>query len=200
MAEAFYKTRFGRSFTAGQGLPTISTDLDSVRTYQFEIHFFGLPDELQLQQTELTLAAKQVSPVGFSVEDIEVHRVNDKVFYPGKPTPEELTVTFDNLYLKESATTMWKWFKATYDPLTGEITKNSAPGGSANKTFKAHKVEIIQLDNTLEPHSAVGLYGVYPKSWKASEFNYSTNEFHTIEVTFRYDFLNQFNLNTEPLA
>ena len=95
---------------------------------------------------------------------------------------------------------MWKWFRSTYDPLSGEMTKNSAPGGGQNRTFKAHKVEIIQLDNTLEPHSSMELYGVYPKSWKASEMNYATNEMHTIEVTFRYDFLNQFNINTDSLV
>lgn len=200
MVDSFYKTKFGRSFSAGKGLPAVSTDLDSVRAYQFEIHFFGLPDDLQLDQGDLTLAAKQISPVGYATEDIEVHRVNDKLFYPGKPSPEEITVTFDNLYLRESASTLWKWFRATYDPLTGEMTKNASPGGGANKTFKAHKVEIIQLDNTLTPHASIELYGVYPKSWKASEFNYSTSEFHTLEVTFRYDFMDQFNVNTKSIV
>ena len=33
------------------------------------------------------------------------------------------------------------------------------------------------------------MYGVYPKGWKESEYNYSTaNDFHTIEMTLRYDF------------
>ena len=44
-----------------------------------------------------TLAAKQVNGIGISVEDIPVHRVNDQVFYPGKPSTEEMTVTFDNV-------------------------------------------------------------------------------------------------------
>ena len=30
--------------------------------------------------------------------------------------------------------------------------------------------------------------GAYPKSITHGEYNYSTNEFHTIEMAFRYDY------------
>ena len=98
MAESYYKIEYKGDFKdkAGDGLPILSTGLDSVRVYQFEVHFLGLPDVVT-NQKDLTLAAKQVSNLGFKVEDIEVHRVNDRVYYPGKPTPEEMVVTFDNL-------------------------------------------------------------------------------------------------------
>ena len=33
------------------------------------------------------------------------------------------------------------------------------------------------------------LFGVYPKAWKTAEFNYSNNDFHTVEMSFRYDFM-----------
>ena len=73
------------------------------------------------------------------------------------------------------------------------MTKNAQPGGVAGQTFKAEKVEIVQLDNTLVPHSTLELYGVWPNKWSAAEFNYSTNDFHSIEVTFKYDFMQQYN-------
>jgi len=177
-----------RPFTPGQGLPTVSTDLDSVRAYQFEIQFQGVPGGPSVAD-DLTLAAKQVSQVGMSVEDIVIDRVNDKIYYPGKATPEEVTVTFDNLYLKEAANTLWQWFQNTYDPLTGEMTRQAAPGVAGGGSFKANKMTILQLQNNMNPHSSVECYGVWVKSWKTAEFNYSTNEFHTIEVTFRYDFM-----------
>ena len=193
MANSYYKTRYGREFEPGKGLPVISTDLDSVRAYQFEVHFLGLPGEVTNQQ-DLTLAAKKIQGLGMSTEPIVVDRVNDKIYYPGKVTPEEVSITFDNLYMRETASDLWRYFKSIYDPITGEMTKNAQPGGGAGSTFKAEKVEIIQLDNTSEPHSAIELYGVYPTSWSASELNYTTNDFHTIEVTFRYDFMQQYNL------
>lgn len=193
MANSYYKTKYGREFEPGKGLPVISTDLDSVRAYQFEVHFLGLPGEVTNQQ-DLTLAAKKIQGLGMSSEPIVVDRVNDKIHYPGKVTPEEVSITFDNLYMRETASDLWRYFKSIYDPITGEMTKNAQPGGGAGSTFKAEKVEIIQLDNTSEPHSTIELYGVYPTSWSASELNYATNDFHTIEVTFRYDFMQQYNL------
>jgi len=194
MADSYFQVEYRGNFEdkKGEGLPIISTQLDSVRAYQFEIHFQGLPAQV-VNERDLTLAAKQISQLGFSVDDIEVNRVNDKVYYPGRPTPEEITVTFDNLYLKETASDLWRWFKTVYDPLSGEMTKNSPPGGAVSP-FKAHKVEVVQLDNALTPHAVAELYGVYPKAWRHAEWNYSTNEFHTLEVTFRYDFMDQFNL------
>lgn len=186
---SLYQQRFGRRFNPGKGLPRVSTELDSVRSYQWEARFYGLPSEIAGEQTDLTLAVKQVSPVGYSTQDIEVHRVNDVVYYPGKPSVEEVTMTFDNLYLRRSATTLFKWFQNTYDPMTGEMTKFAAPGGAGNLSFKANKLELVQLGNTLTPIRVIELHGVYPKSWKAAELNYSTNDFHTLEVAFRYDFL-----------
>ena len=192
MATSYYKNKYGREFTPGQGLPTISTDLDSVRAYQFEIHFFGLPEDIT-NQTDLTLAAKKVGGLEMKNETIVVDRVNDKVHYPGKTTPGELTVDFDNLYLRETASDLYRFFRHTYDPITGEMTKSAQPGGQAGSTFKADKVEVVMLDNTLTPHSVVELYGVYPTSWSAAEFNYSTQQFHQLTVNFKYDFMNVFN-------
>ena len=192
MATSYYKNKYGRDFTPGQGLPTVSTDLDSVRTYQFEIHFFGLPEDVT-NQTDLTLAAKKVGGLEMKNETITIDRVNDKLHYPGKTTPGDLTVDFDNLYLRETAADLYRFFRHTYDPITGEMTKSSQPGGGAGSTFKADKVEVVMLDNTLTPHSVIELYGVYPTSWSASEFNYSQNQFHQLTVNFKYDFMNVYN-------
>jgi len=190
--QSYYKSKYDREFTPGEGLPVISTELDSVRAYQFEIHFIGLPDAVT-NQVDLTLAAKKVNGAEFTVEPLAVDRVNDKVFYPGRPTPGDLTVTFDNLYLRQTASDLWKYFTNIYNPITGEMTPTSAPGGGQGRTFKVDKVEVIQLDNTMTPHSTIELYGVWPTKWTAAEFNYSTNDFHSIDVTFKYDFMSQYN-------
>lgn len=193
MSQSYYKNDY-RPFRAGQSLPKISTVLDSVRSYQFEVQFFGLPPSVSLQQqTDLTIAAKQVGAIGYGVEDIVVSRVNDKVYYPGVATFDSVTITFDNLYLRRTCSTLWNWFKTIYDPMSGDATKLAAPGGQGGFTFKATKMRIVELDNTRTPHATVELYGVYPKSVRFSEKNYNTNDFATIEVEFRYDFLDYFN-------
>jgi len=169
--------------------PLISQGLDSVRAYQFEITFQAPnADNLALPETSnmWTLAAKQVSQVGMTVEDIEVNRVNDKVFYPGKASPEELTVTFDNLYNQDVSLNLWKWFSTIYDPTNGRF--NTETAGTAPIITKTNAT-IVHLNSKGEALYETRLFGVYPKSWKTAEFNYSTNEFHTIEMAFRYDFM-----------
>lgn len=189
MVESIYKNDLRANFTPGKTLPKVSTKLDSVRAYQFECRFYGLPVEVLGSQQDLTAAAKQVSPIGGSVDDIVVDRLNDRLFYPGKFSPEEVTITFDNQLLSNTSPALWAWFKSIYDPLTGDLVKASAPGGPGNKSFKAAKLTIIELDNTNEPHAFVEMYGVFPKSVRFSEKNYATNEFSTLEVTFRFDYL-----------
>lgn len=189
MVQSYYNTVYSREFTPGEGLPVISTELDSVRSYQFEIHFYGLPSDRTAESVDLTLAAKQVQPGGISTETIQVDRLNDKVYYPGKVSQEDITVTFDHQYLKEVAPTLWDWFKSIYNPMDGNLTSNSRPGGANQPHFKANRLEIVFLDNVKNPHAVLEYYGVYPQSFKTSELNYSTNDFHTIEVTFKYDFM-----------
>ena len=176
----------------GDGLPIISEGLDSIRTYQFEMHFTMPGDLAEADVDKFTLACKQVSQVGFSTEPIEVHRVNDKVFYPGKASPEELSVTFDNLYQPKIANMLWRWFASIYNPVTGKFNQN---GGN----FKAPKAVIAQLDAQGQPITETRLFGVYPTSWKTAEFNYGTNEFHTIEMIFKYDFMEQDSSENLPM-
>jgi hypothetical protein len=180
----------------GKSLPMVSQDLDSVRAYQWEITFYNVPvDAANGVDRPLTLAAKSVSQTGFTVEDIEVHRVNDKVFYPGKASPDELTVIFDNLYKSKMGSLLYNWLQNIYNPVTGEFEQaRQVTTGKVAGNFKT-VADIVQLDNKGKPMSFTRLYGIYPKSWKQAEFNYSTNEFHTIEVVFRYDFIVQ-NANT----
>jgi len=179
-----------------RGLPVISEGLDSVRAYQWEIHF-ALPPKMQSDaslggqsypnQEFLTLAAKQVTALGFSTEAIEVNRVNDKVFYPGKSSGEEVTVTFDNLYQPQIANTLWAWYSSIYDPTNGR-QYSSLDKDKPFKNWKAQHAVVVNLDAHGQPLMESRMYGVWPISWKTGEFNYSTNDFHTIELVLRYDF------------
>jgi len=126
-----------------------------------------------------------------SSEPIEVHRVNDRVYYPGKVSRETVTVTFDNIYQKKVANTLFNWFQSIYNPVTGRF--NTTPGAAGAGTepkenFKC-KANLYHLDAQGSPIAETIMIGLMPISWKTAEFNYSTNEFHTIEMGFRYDFL-----------
>lgn len=165
-------------------LNTLSQQYDSLRTYSWLISIDGLGDpgtddmSPRDQTNSLTLACKQIGAIGFSVEDIAVDRVNDKFYYPGKYSADETTFTFDNLVTGEAAQALFAWMSETYDPHTGVL------GTSQMK----RKIVITQLDADHKPKMTITLYGAYAKFYRLAELNYSTNDFHTIEVGVRYDF------------
>lgn len=169
-------------------LPEISTDLETIRTYQFEVNFQGFPGITSNQNVrgDVTVAAKQVGQITYGVEPIALDRLNDKVHYPGKVTYEPVEITFDNLLLKNSTEALWNTFKEVYSPTTG---KSGFRGGDGVK-YKGEKMTIVEMNGDNVPVGGVELYGVYPEKVAFSEKNYSTNEFSTVTVTFRFDFMN----------
>ena len=168
-------------------LPVISTDLDAVRSYQWEIKFdiatMNDNSEAIFNEQSLVLAAKTVTGLSYSFADIEVHRMNDKVFYPGKISQEEVTVTFDNLLANSPGIQFYEYLATVFDMRTGFY--NAQGDGGYKGAMK-----ILEFDGKGSIQNVVELKGVYPKSFSKGEKNYSTSEFDTFEVKFRYDFMN----------
>jgi hypothetical protein len=179
-------------------LPRISTELDSVRAYQWEISFFFGREIVGDLQKPLTLAAKQVNGVGFQVEDIEVNRVNDKVYFPGRPSMDELVVTFDNLQKARIDKLLYELMATSYDPRTGILNNKFAPNTDNQTQLRTDKceIQIAQLEGNGIPRNVIRLFGAFPKKITHGEYNYATNEFHTIEMTFRYDYFVNTNNKT----
>ena len=182
----------------GSNRPAISTMLDSIRAYQWEVTFKGFSAEDDFPDTikkPLTLAAKQVNGIGMSVEDIEVNRVNDKVYYPGRPSMEEAVITFDNLAKTQVDKLLYEYMAKVYDPRSGVLGDVDGTAGATGGSVK-QEIQLLQLLGDGSPRNVIRLFGAYPKQITHGEYNYSTNEFHTIEMTFRYDFF----INTKNKA
>ena len=173
------------------GLPFVSTELDSVRSYQWEFSLF-IPEAFPGNSVEfsraITLGAKQIDGFGFEYEDIEVSRMNDKIYYPGKISQQELTVTFDNLLNFKEGRLLLDYVGTVYSQRTG---KSFTPD-----TYKT-KARIREFNGAGEIQSVIDLIGAYPKSYTRGEKNYSTSEFDTIQVKFRYDFIEIYNGEVE---
>lgn len=161
------------------GLPNLSTQLDSIRTYNFEVQFNGL----FANNTSLALAAKRVQAAGQSVEDIPVRRLNDLYHYPGAANNDELIITFDHLLLENPVAQLFEWFR------NGSYNMRSGNVNNANPS-KLHSVDVLYYDNQKALRSVTSYYGVFVSNFQPGEHNYTTaNEFHTFEVRFRYDFM-----------
>ena len=85
---------------------------------------------------------------------------------------------------------LFTWMRTTYDPIYGVHSSPVIPPDQFKRT-----IELIQLDHARNPKLVIKLFGAWPKSWKTAEFNYSTNEFHTIELTLQYDFVAQYKIS-----
>ena len=194
----------------GGTTPLISTQLDSVRAYQWEVDFIGpgtidgIVNDNPMGVTKVfTLGAKQVNGIGVRVEDIEVNRVNDKIYFPGRPSMEECSITFDNLQGARLDKLLYEMFGMTYDPRMGTVG-NLTPGVGATGNFQKYEIRVKQLNGAGEITNIVRLFGAYMKSLVHGEYNYATNDFHTIECKFRYDnFVTTYDstgeVNTSPV-
>jgi hypothetical protein len=166
----------------------ISTRLDSVKPYQFEVHL-TMPGQFPASKEIVMIGATKVTGLGMEVENIEVHRVNDKVFYPSKAKMEPVVITFDDQIESKLGPRLWSFLTRTMDNKAGTIAPSLGNLATPNP-LKIPSMKIVQLKNDLLPFSETTLYGVYCMAWKSSEFNYATtNAFHTIDMTFRYDFM-----------
>ena len=115
--------------------------------------------------------------------------MKDKVFYPGKISQDELTITFDNLLrggvyqnsLQTTGATCLDLLSRVWDMSTGE--------GLVNINSAKRPITLKEFDIYGNIRQVYEVIGAYPKSWTKGEKNYATSEFDTVEVKFRWDFL-----------
>lgn len=199
MAESYFANQTGRDIegTSRSVLPQISQSLDAVRVYQWEITF-DLPQDLLLNTATgseitkpMTFAAKQVRGLGYNVQDIEVNRVNDKVYYPGRPSYEELEVTFDNLLATKQGRLLYEYMRSAYDPVKGVYGTTNVGTGAGQSPIRRHKssATILEFNGANEVQQEIEVRGLYPKSYSRGEKNYNNSDFDTIVMKFRYDFM-----------
>ena len=197
-----YLDQSNRALTP-QGMPVISTELDSVRAYGWEVEF-SLPPGFRLGGKDanstlrsMTLGAKTVSEFGFNLQDIEVNRMNDKAYYPGKVTNDEVTITFDNLLtaggekFNTEGQLLMEYLNMVYSQTLGR---------SVTTDYK-QRLRIKEFDTAGSVRAIYELIGAYPKAYKKAEKNYATNnEFDSVQVTFRFDFLRVLKGNASTLG
>jgi len=165
----------------------ISTSLDAIRSYQFEVDFRNIPALGDYKEGDLQIGVNKVTSFGPKIEAIEINRVNDVVKYPGKMKFEPLTITFDNQLLLPQYAHLWEYIKAVYNPLTGTY-HNPASGARNIATIKASRIIVRQLSGQNTPISETTFWGVFPMEYAISEMKYSeATSVNTIDVKFSFD-------------
>ena len=146
-------------------------------------NFFNFTDT----NDTLTLAARRVTGLSYNVETIDVNKVNDRFYYPGRPATQTATISFDNMIKGDTAKLLYAWMRTTYDPIFGTHSNPVIAGDQFKRTM-----EVVQLDNQRNPKLVAKLYGAFPIKWSIGELSYGTNDFATIDVEVKYDFIVQY--------
>jgi hypothetical protein len=165
----------------------ISTSLDAIRNYQFEVDFRNIPALGDFKEGDLQIGVNKVTAYGPKMDMVEIHRVNDIVKYPGKMKFEPITVTFDNQLLIPHYAHLWEYIKSVYNPLTGQY-HSPATGARNIATLKAARLIVRQLSGQNTPISETTFWGVFPIEYAIAEQKYAdTNVINTIDVKFSFD-------------
>jgi len=171
---------------------------DSFRAYSWIVR---IPDVSELVQNVentfnfsdgndiLSLAAKKISGLSFGVGVIQADKVNDKFHYPGRPTTNPVTFTFDNLLKGDVEKLLYTWMRTSYDPIFGVHSSPVVAGDQFKRT-----IEIIQLDHQRNPAKLIKLYGAFPTKYQIQDLDYANEAFNTIECEVKYDFMTVYNV------
>ena len=84
----------------------------------------------------------------------------------------------------------YKYLSTVYNQGTGYFDAGSNQVVGAGVGSYKTSARILEFDGGGNIQTVYDFKGLYPKGFSKSEKNYSTNEFDTIEVKFRWDFIN----------
>ena len=87
----------------------------------------------------------------------------------------------------DTAKLLYAWMRTTYDPVFGTHSNPVIAGDQFKRTM-----EVVQLDAQRNPKLVAKLYGAFPIKWAIGELSYGTNDFATIDVEVKYDFIVQY--------
>ena len=123
---------------------------------------------------------KVASRPSIQFDETEVHFMNDKIYIPGKPTWEPITVTF--LDTNQFGTPeLLTWLSSVYD-----FSKASSRKMSSKRSAYTASVSLTMYDGCSAPLENWVLADAWPSAMNFGDLDYSSSEIADIQVTLRY--------------
>jgi hypothetical protein len=113
-------------------------------------------------------------------EETEVHFLNDKIYIPGKPTWEPLTVTFLDSN-KFGSADLLAWLTAVYD-----FSKPSSRKMSSKRSGYCATVNLKMYDGCGTIMETWTLGDAWPQAMDFGDLDMSSSEIADVQVTLRY--------------
>lgn len=126
-----------------------------------------------------SFALKTTGLPGGEFAEITVDYINNKYYFPGKWTWNEIEVTLRDFIGVDTAGALYKWFRTCFNPQTGE----QALAAGMKQTITIHLLD--PQGNEIEQWSLVG---AWPKKFNWGDgMDYSSDEIRELTMGFRYD-------------
>lgn len=146
------------------------------RTYRWVFQSIGhLPGS-----REILLLLRSASRPSVSMEQVEMHHQQERVYYAGKHTFEPITMTwYDVEQDPDVSDAMWRWINVCLD-LPGMTV-------AAPSSYKRNNSELRMRDGRGNTTESWRLYHGWPANVNWEGLDYTSTDLQVIEVEFRYD-------------
>lgn len=115
-----------------------------------------------------------------TIEEVEMHHDQEKVWFAGKHSWEPITLTwYDAEQAPDVSSAIWDWLNTVIDiPGATTATPSSYKGGNAT---------LSMLSANGAVNESWTMFGVWPQDVNWQDLDYTNTEIQEIEVTIRYD-------------
>ena len=139
-------------------------------------------DGAETGPNDLAFAASTAARPGMTFNQIETHRLNDKFYWAGKPTWNELPMTFYDFINEANSVSqiLWKWKDKIHDPVSGQM--------GFKRNYSAPSAMLAMLTPEMEVAEKWFLFNIWPTNLDGQELSYEDDGIAMMSVTFRYDY------------
>ena len=175
--------KIGRGNMTLNILDEASRFVEPKRKDRWFLAFNDIPTDGRSQkQNDLAFVAATAARPAITFNQVETHRLNDKFYWAGKPTWNELPTTFyDLIYEANSATQIiWKWKDKVHYPITGQM------GFKRNYTASSGMLALLSPEGEIAEKWF--LFNVWPASVDHGDLSSEDDGVAMVTVTWRYDY------------
>ena len=144
--------------------------------------FNDIPTVGEQKENNLAFVAATAARPAVTFNQVETHRLNDKFYWAGKPTWNEMPSTFyDLIYGATSATQLiWKWKDKVHYSITGQM--------GFKRNYSAPSCMLAMLTPEGEISEKWFLFNVWPAAIDSGDLSSEDDGVAMVSVTWRYDY------------
>ena len=170
-----------------------SSTLEPLRRNRWVIQFTSVPGDATGNGVDrLAFAAHTAARPTVTYNVTEMQRLNERFYVAGKPTWNELPMTFyDFIQGPDSASEiLWNWSQTVYSPITGAM---------GFKTEYSTSATLAMLDPSGGVSQVWNLFYVWPFTLSWGELSSEDDAVAEVSITFRYDYaVKGVDIDTSP--